>query len=77
MRLKRNATAIYQNLVDQFGFDGAYNSVKRFIARLRQREPYQFDRLAFLPGEEMQVEYGEGAPRECAQTIPSCFVRAW
>ena len=31
-------------------------------AQLRQREPEQFDRLEFLPGEEMQVDYGEGAP---------------
>ncbi len=32
------------------------------LARLRRREPEQFDRLSFLPGEEMQVDYGEGAP---------------
>ena len=62
LRLKRNATAIYQDLVDQHGFDGQYNSVKRFCAKLRHKEPEQFDRLSFLPGEEMQVDYGEGAP---------------
>ena len=62
LRLRRNATAIYQDLVDQFGFTSAYGSVKRFVRRLRQREPEQFDRLEFLPGEEMQVDYGEGAP---------------
>jgi transposase len=61
LRLKRNATAIYQDMVDLFGFGGAYNSVKRFVRKLRQREPEQFDRLSFLPGEEMQVDYGEGA----------------
>lgn len=61
LRLHRNATAIYQDLVDQHGFTGAYNSVKRFVARVRRREPEQFDRLSFLPGEEMQVDYGEGA----------------
>jgi transposase len=54
--------AIYQDLVDEHGFTGAYNSVKRFAAKLRHREPEQFDRLSFLPGEEMQVDYGEGAP---------------
>jgi hypothetical protein len=27
----------------------------RFVRKLRQREPEQFDRLEFLPGEEMQV----------------------
>ena len=62
LRLGRNATAIYQDLVDLHGFDGAYNSVKRFVAQLRRKEPEQFDRLSFAPGEEMQVDYGEGAP---------------
>lgn len=61
VRLRRNATAIYQDLVDQHGFGGAYNSVKRFVNRLRHKQPEQFDRLEFLPGEEMQVDYGEGA----------------
>jgi transposase len=68
LRLKRNATAIFQDLVDQHGFDGKYNSVKRFVAKLRHREPEQFDRLSFLPGEEMQVDYGEGAPTRVAGT---------
>lgn len=62
LRLGRNAMAIYQELVDSHGFAGRYNSVKRFVARLRVREPEQFDRLSFAPGEEMQVDYGEGAP---------------
>lgn len=62
LRLKRNAMAIYQDLVDSQGFAGRYNSVKRFVAKLRHKEPEQFDRLSFLPGEEMQVDYGEGAP---------------
>jgi transposase len=59
--LGRNATAIYQELVDQYGFAYGYNSVKRFCRRLRTTEPRQFDRLEFLPGEEAQVDYGEGA----------------
>jgi hypothetical protein len=58
LRLGRN---VYQDLVDLHGFDGAYNSVKRFAAQLRHKQPEQFDRLSFLPGEEMQVDYGEGA----------------
>ena len=60
--LRRNATAIYQDLVDAHGFTAAYNSVKRFVRALRKKAPEQFDRLSFLPGEEMQVDYGEGAP---------------
>jgi transposase len=62
LRLGRNATAVYQDLVDLYGFDGAYNSAKRFAARLQVQQPEQFDRLSFAPGEEMQVDYGEGAP---------------
>lgn len=61
IRLGRNAMAIYQDLVDHHGFASRYNSVKRFCRSLRQTEPAQFDRLEFLPGEEAQVDYGEGA----------------
>ena len=49
LRLKRNFMAIYQDLVDQHGFTGAYNSVKRFAGGLRERQPEQFDRLEFAP----------------------------
>jgi hypothetical protein len=61
LRLKRNAQAIYQDLVDQFGFTASYQSVKRFVRALRHVDPQQFDRLEFTPGEEAQVDYGEGA----------------
>ena len=62
VQLGRNAMAIYQELVDERGFTLRYNSVKRFCRALRKREPEQFDRLEFLPGEESQIDYGEGAP---------------
>ena len=62
VRLGRNATAIYQDLVDSHGFEAKYNSVKRFVRGLKRTDPEQFDRLEFLPGEEAQVDYGEGAP---------------
>jgi transposase len=61
VRLKRNAQAIYQELVDQHGFKHRYNSVKRFVRALKRVAPEQFDRLEFRPGEEAQVDYGEGA----------------
>ena len=62
LRLHRNSTAIYQDLVDQFGFKASYSSVKRFTGTLVAQDPAQFDRLEFAPGEEVQVDYGEGAP---------------
>ena len=68
VRLRRNAKAIYQDLVDRFGFSARYNSVKRFVRSLRRVEPEQFDRLEFVPGEEAQVDYGEGAPTRDANT---------
>jgi hypothetical protein len=62
VRLGRNAVSIYQDLVEEHGFENRYNSVKRFVARLKARAPERFDVLEFLPGEEAQVDYGQGAP---------------
>jgi transposase len=60
--LGRNAVSIYQDLVEQFAFEHRYNSVKRFCRALRKKDPVQYDRLEFPPGEEAQVDYGLGAP---------------
>jgi transposase len=60
--LGRNAVSIYQDLVEGHGFAHRYNSVKRFVAGLKAHEPERFDVLEFLPGEEAQVDYGQGAP---------------
>ena len=62
VRRGRNAMAIYQDLVELFGFTHRYNSVKRFVRLLRKKDPEQYDRLEFLMGEEAQVDYGQGAP---------------
>jgi transposase/5S rRNA maturation endonuclease (ribonuclease M5) len=62
LRLGRNAMAMYQDLVERFGFTHRYNSVKRFVRGLKGKDPQQYDRLEFLPGEESQVDYGTGAP---------------
>jgi len=59
--LGRNATAIYQDLVERFGFSHRYNSVKRFVGCLKRKAPEVYDILEFLPGEEAQVDYGQGA----------------
>jgi transposase len=61
VQIGRNATSIYQDLVERHGFEHRYNSVKRFVQALKAREPERFDVLEFLPGEEAQVDYGEGA----------------
>jgi transposase len=60
--LGRNAMSIYQDLVEQWGFTHKYNSVKRFVRKLKANAPERFDILEYLPGEEAQVDYGQGAP---------------
>jgi transposase/5S rRNA maturation endonuclease (ribonuclease M5) len=61
VKLGRNAMAIYQDLVEQYTFTHQYNSVKRFVRKLKKKDPRQYDRLEFLMGEEAQVDYGQGA----------------
>ena len=56
----RNAMAIWQDLVDQHGFDGRYASVRRFVGRLRVTTPEPAGIIETAPGEEAQVDYGEG-----------------
>jgi transposase len=53
---------IYQDLVDEYDFAHRYNSVKRFVATLKHRDPERFDVLESAPGEEAQVDFGQGAP---------------
>jgi transposase len=64
----RNAVAIYQDLVEHHGYAGAYNAVKRFVGKLRPRDPKISCRFETEPGQEMQVDYGEGAPTRDSRT---------
>jgi len=64
--LGRNAMSVYQDLVEREGFGHGYNSVKRFVGKLRSHDPERFDVLEFLPGEESQVDLGQGAPTRTA-----------
>jgi transposase len=57
----RNAKAIWQDLVDDHGFRGSYQSVKRFVGKLRDsRPPEARVVIETAPGEEAQVDYGAG-----------------
>ncbi len=53
---------IYQDLRDEYGFNGSYYSVRRFVKRLRDDKPIPFRRMECMPGEEAQVDFGSGAP---------------
>ena len=55
------AQRIYQDLVAEVGFAGSYQSVKRYVRRLRQAQPDRVWRVEVEPGEEAQVDFGTGA----------------
>ncbi len=56
-----SAKRIHQDLVSEHGFAGSYQSVKRFVRKLEQQAPVAFRRMDFAPGEQMQVDFGQGA----------------
>jgi transposase len=57
----RNARAIWQDLVSDHGFQGGYQSVRRFAYKLRgARVPQARAVILTAPGEEGQVDYGSG-----------------
>ena len=57
----RNAMAIWQDLVDGHGFAAGYASVMRFVRQVRRAAPPEAHAtIHTAPGEEGQVDYGEG-----------------
>jgi len=57
----RNAMAIWQDLVDDHGFTARYASVRRFVVTLRgTSSPDARVVITTAPGEEGQVDYGDG-----------------
>jgi transposase len=56
-----SATRIHQDLVAAHGFKGSYESVKRCVRTLAQQQELPFRRIESAPGEEMQVDFGQGA----------------
>jgi transposase len=57
----RNAMAIWQDLVDTYGFAGGYQSVRRFVHKLHPSSSLEACVvIETAPGEEAQVDYGTG-----------------
>ncbi len=60
LTLGRNAMAIWQDLVED-GFTARYASVRRFVRHLRGAAPVEARVvITTAPGEEAQVDYGDG-----------------
>jgi len=57
----RNAMGIWQDLVDQHGYTSSYQSVQRFVLKLRGAVSSEARVIIETrPGEEAQVDYGTG-----------------
>jgi hypothetical protein len=57
----RNAMAIWQDLVSDHGFADGYQTVKRFVRKLRGSDrPAAAGIILTAAGEEAQVDYGSG-----------------
>ena len=57
----RNAMAIWQDLVDEYSFASSYQSVQRFVRKLRGTQiPEARVVIVTAPGQEAQVDYGTG-----------------
>ncbi len=57
----RNSMGIWQDLVDSYGFGGGYQSVLRYVRKLRAIAPREARAIIETPiGEECQVDYGTG-----------------
>ncbi len=54
------AQRIFQDLQTEIAFTGSYQSVKRYVGKLRQTDPQLVCRLEVQPAEEVQVDFGAG-----------------
>ena len=57
-----SAQRIWQDLRAEHGFAAGYDSVKRFVRRLKAATPLPFRRIECEPGAEAQIDFGKGAP---------------
>src|SRR6266540_4232061 len=54
------AQRIYQDLRLENAFAGSYQSVKRYVHKVRQSDPKLVQRIEVQPAEEVQVDFGTG-----------------
>lgn len=57
-----SAQRIWQDLTAEHGFGDSYQSVQRFVRKLRATAPLPFRRMECAAGEEAQVDFGRAAP---------------
>ena len=57
---RHTAQRIYERLCDEHDFSGSYSAVRRFIQKHHATTGEVYFPLSFDPGEEAQVDWGEG-----------------
>ena len=57
------ATRVHQDLVRDYGFEGSYNTVRRYVERSRPKStPRQEERFETRPGHQAQVDWSHEQP---------------
>jgi transposase len=51
---------LWQDLVTEYGYEGSYDSVKRYVRKQKNGSGRRIWRMEVLPGEEAQVDFGTG-----------------
>lgn len=58
IRLELTATRIYQDLQQDYQYEGHYSAVRDYVRKLKKSTKKAFMVLHTLPGEEAQVDFG-------------------
>lgn len=53
-----SAKRIFQDMEKDLGYEGSYDTVKRYVAQIKKLPPKAYMVLTSLPGEEAQVDFG-------------------
>ncbi|WIF96136.1 IS21 family transposase [Caminicella sporogenes] len=53
-----SAKRIFQDLQMEYGYEGSYDTVKKYVAKIKKNPPKAYMVLTSLPGEEAQVDFG-------------------
>jgi len=70
---RHTARRIYARLVEEYGFAGAESTVRRYVNRLRQREPEAFIPLTAVWGEQAQVDWGRAKVMMAGKETEVCL----
>lgn len=59
LKQRHTARRIYQRLVAEYGFQGGDSTVREYVRKCRPKQKQVFIPLAYEPGEDAQMDFGE------------------